>query len=102
MAAPIISVAKTPLVRRDLHLARTLAHVTVLFEHEGRPVGLRGVFVLDAPYVLFTVEDGIQLPRRRTTRTPVALPVTLLYEGEESPGATVNIAADEMSKDLTT
>jgi hypothetical protein len=25
--APIISVAKTPLVRRDLHLARTLAHV---------------------------------------------------------------------------
>jgi PilZ domain len=75
-------------------LPRTLAHVTLLFEHEARLIGLRGVFILDDPYVLFTVEDGVQLARRRSTRTPLALSVTLTCDGEESPGATVNVAAD--------
>src|SRR3954467_10481859 len=58
-------------------LPRTLTHVAMLFEHGGGVVGLNGVFILDAPYLLFTVEDGVQLPRRRSTRAPIALPVTL-------------------------
>jgi hypothetical protein len=75
-------------------LPRTLAHVTLLFEHESRLVGLRGVFIVDEPYVLFTVEDGVQLARRRSTRTPLALSVTLTRDGEEASGATVNVAPD--------
>jgi hypothetical protein len=75
-------------------LPRTLPHVTMLFEHGGGVVGLNGVFILDPPYVLFTVEDGVQLPRRRSTRAPLALPVTLRRDGAEYAGVTVNVAAE--------
>src|SRR3954453_14275163 len=83
-----------PLDALPAGLARTLPHVTMLFEHGGGVVGLNGVFILDPPYVLFTVEDGIQLPRRRSTRAPLALPVTLRHDAGEYAGVTVNVAAE--------
>jgi PilZ domain len=83
-----------PLDALPAGLPRTLTHVTMLFEHAGGAVGLNGVLILDAPYVLFTVEDGVQLPRRRATRAPLALPVTVRHDGTEHAGVTVNVAAD--------
>lgn len=83
-----------PLGELPAGLPRMLSGVTMLFEHERRIVGLNGVFVLDSPYLLFTVADGVQLPRRRSTRAPIALPVALTRDGTEHSGQTVNVAAD--------
>jgi hypothetical protein len=83
-----------PLDALPAGLPRTLTHVTMLFGHGGGVVGLNGVLILDMPYVLFTVEDGVQLPRRRATRAPLALPVTLRHNGIDHAGVTINVAAD--------
>jgi hypothetical protein len=90
-----------PLGALPAGLPRTLTHVTMLFGHGGGVVGLNGVFILDAPYLLFTVEDGVQLPRRRATRAPIALPVVLTHGGEEHAGVTVNVAADGLLVEAT-
>jgi hypothetical protein len=73
-------------------------HVMLSFAYEGALIGLKGALSRGSEENLlrFSVEDGVQIPRRRTTRADVRLGVTVRPEGaaEGRRGTTINVAPD--------
>jgi hypothetical protein len=76
-------------------LPARLPHVLLSFEHERRLVGLKGVLTYDNRRLHFTVEDGVELPRRTSTRIRLETAVQLTRPGESTgvAGVTVDIGA---------
>jgi hypothetical protein len=73
--------------------------VMISFEHRHGIVGLKGTLLRrSSGYLCFAVTDGIVIDRRRATRAPIQLPVTLGLPASEQParGTTVNISATGM------
>jgi hypothetical protein len=69
------------------------------FDHPHGVVGLKGTLLRrPSGYLWFAVSDGIVIDRRRATRAPVQLPVTLRRHASEpdARGTTVNISATGM------
>ena len=66
------------------------------FQHEGALVALQGILTRRDDLLRFRVSDGIQLPRRESTRVPVSAPVTLKSQrtGDRADGVTLNIGVD--------
>lgn len=73
--------------------------VYLVFLHEGRYVVLRGAVSVPDPSgddLRFWVTDGVGLPRRRSTRHDIALPLFLTPRdrGDEVQAQTINLAPD--------
>jgi hypothetical protein len=77
-------------------LPQRLPHVLLSFEHDFGLVGLKGVLTHDDKRLRFKVEDGVELPRRRSTRIRLEAAVQLSRPGEPDAvaGVTVDVGAD--------
>jgi hypothetical protein len=73
--------------------------VMMSFEHPHGIVGLKGTLLRrPSGYLCFAVTDGIVIDRRRATRAPLQLPVTLRRPAsqQQTRGTTLNISATGM------
>jgi signal transduction histidine kinase len=91
-------VALQPIGGRPHWLPARIEHVLLSFEHRRALIGLKGVVRHDRATgrIEFTVEDGVQVERRRSTRVRLSLSVVLQRADASEPcqGTTVNLSAD--------
>jgi hypothetical protein len=90
--------ALQPVGAKPHWLPARIEHVLLSFEHRGALIGLKGIVRHDRATgrIDFTVEDGVQVERRRSTRVRLSLPVVLQRAdaSESCQGTTVNLSAD--------